>query len=727
MRLGAVAISFAVFGALDGLFAAMNGVTLGAGATVSTILVTTGLWALLGSLCWLGLTLAVLGPGPGAIRSGWTALCEAITSAEDEEDPGTDRERLATLLGWAIGLATWLALGAAVLAHLIANRHGPWLISLASLAAHVLLVPLGALGGASARRLSSGAMERLASREPLSDLLRFRVLWRVLRTGGRLLLVLTCALILIAELSSWDNSLTRLFRAVDGTAFLLPLFAVAALPFTHGRIRGPQGSLASVVVLAAGLGLGFLGLHSDAARTTVATSAPTSKYMLQRLQKLWDTDGDGVASPPFGADCGPDDPSIKPFAPDPPGDGIDQDCDGLDGPSTDPAASGHLLPAAVPLERQGNKPNLVLITIDALRADHLGAYGYQRPVSPVFDAYAERGVLFKEAFSQDSGTGPSLWSLMVGKTPFQVQLERPERFPPRYGPSETTLATRLSQAGYQTAAVLCGQVFGTSWWNLKDGFDTFNEICGAKDKHSAPRVTQEALRTWRELSARGPTSMWVHYYDPHGPYYNSPIADFGSETIDRYDEEIAFTDKHLGPLLDALTTPGDRPTYVVITADHGEGFGEHGSDPHARTLYREVTRVPLLFLGPDLKPTRIEESVGMHDIAPTWLDLAGLPIPEEMSARSLGRVLLGEPAPAARLVFQENSYSRPRRDAKAVIRGSHHFILDVTNGAMELYDMKLDPQERNNLIGQGLAEEHELESAIRAFLPSTHVPPELSK
>jgi uncharacterized sulfatase len=117
----------------------------------------------------------------------------------------------------------------------------------------------------------------------------------------------------------------------------------------------------------------------------------------------------------------------------------------------------------------------------------------------------------------------------------------------------------------------------------------------------------------------------------------------------------------------------------------------------------------------------------VHDIAPTWLDLAGLPIPEEMTARSLGRVLLGEPAPSQRLVFQENSYSRPRRDAKGVIRGPYHFILDVTNGASELYDMEADPLEKNNLVGRGLPAEHELRSAIRAFLPSTHVPAQLSK
>jgi arylsulfatase A-like enzyme len=392
------------------------------------------------------------------------------------------------------------------------------------------------------------------------------------------------------------------------------------------------------------------------------------------------------------------------------------------------AASPEGSPRPAPLAREAaKKPNLIIITIDALRADHVGAYGYDRPVSPTLDRFAAQGVLFEEAFAQDSGTGPSLWSLMVGKTPFQVELERADRFPPRYGPSETTLATRLKDAGYETAAVLCGQVFSSPWWNLSDGFETFEEICGDKDRHQAPKVTALALKRFKTLSAKGPTAMWVHYYDPHGPYYNSPLADFGATTQDRYDEEIAFTDTHLAPLLKALTKTGSRPTYVAITADHGEGFGEHGSDPHARTLYREVTRVPLIFLGPDLVARRVAAPVGMHDIAPTFLDLAGLPIPEDMSARSLGRVLLGEPPSPDRLVFQENSFSRPRRDAKAVIRGPYHYILDTTNGGAELFDMAQDPGETTNLAGKDHPVERELEGALRAFLTTTKVPTNLSK
>jgi choline-sulfatase len=727
VRLSAVALSFTAYGLLDGIFAALSDGSLDAVAALSTSLVTVGLWVVLACACWLGLSLAILGPGASSLERALVKLRDSVATFEAEADPTRDRERLATLLGWVTGLALWFLLGAAALAYLIATRHGPWLISIASLTAHLLLVPAATLAGASSRRLCLSLMEALAKREPFSELLRFKTLLRVLKTGWVLATGLAVAVMLAAELTSMDNAALRLFHAVDGTAFLLPLLALGSLPFAHRRLRGPQGLISSAMILVFGLAVGFLGLQVESARIAVATNAPTSKYMLQRLQKMSDGDGDGVAAAPFGADCGPDDPTIKPFAPDPPGDGIDQDCDGSDGIAVALDSPGTRLPDATPLERKGEKPNLVLITIDALRADHLGAYGYNRPVSPVFDTYAARGVLFNEAFSQDSGTGPSLWSLMVGKTPFQVKLERAERFPPRYADTETTLATRLKGAGYQTAAVLCGQVFGTPWWNLKDGFDTFSELCGAQDKHQAAKVTREALKTWRDLSAKGPTSMWVHYYDPHSPYYNSPIADFGSETVDRYDEEIAFTDKHLAPLLEALTIPGARPTYIVITADHGEGFGEHGADPHARTLYREVTRVPLLFLGPDLKPRTVQESVGVHDIAPTWLDLAGLPIPEEMTARSLGRVLLGEPAPSQRLVFQENSYSRPRRDAKGVIRGPYHFILDVTNGASELYDMEADPLEKNNLVGRGLPAEHELRSAIRAFLPSTHVPAQLSK
>ena len=694
---------------------------------LSMFMITAGFWLGLAALTWAGLRLTSRMVGDEELAALSERLRAWWSRLNEEEDASRDRTRLATMTGWVVGLGSWLLLGAAALAYLIANRNGPWLISFASLVVHLLLTVPAALTGLTARRAALKLLDGLASREPYPDLLRLRRLLAAIRFAGIGAVVVSFTVMILSEFLSLDHAFLRLFRAVDGSAFLLPLVAVAALPLAHRWVRAGRDGVAWFVMLALAFSLPLIGLQAEAARVDVATSAPTSKYILKRLQSLADSDGDGVASPPFGADCGPDDPTIKPFAPDPPGDGIDQDCDGVDGALANETFTLKPLAPAVPLDRPKSKPNLVLITIDALRADHLGAYGYQRPVSPVFDAYAERGVLFEEAFSQDSGTGPSLWSLMVGKTPFQVKLDRPERFPPRYADSETTLATRLKSAGYQTAAVLCGQVFGTPWWNLRDGFESFKEICGSQDKHQAASVTREALKTWEELSERGPTSMWVHYYDPHGPYYNSPLVDFGTTTLDRYDEEIALTDKHLGPLLEALTTPGKRPTYVVITADHGEGFGEHGSDPHARTLYRDVTRVPLLFLGPDLKARRVPEAVGMHDIAPTWLDLAGLKIPDDMTARSQGRVLFGAPAPAERLVFQENSYSRPRRDAKGVIRGRYHYILDITNGSSELYDMSEDPAERNNLVGTGLKVELELSAAIRDFIPSTHVPANLSK
>jgi arylsulfatase A-like enzyme len=711
-----VCAAWTAVGLLDGLVGALVAGGLGAIDVLATCLTSAGLWLILGVLVWAALSAIPLLVGRSTLRRWISAWRSAWRAAMDEGEGSRDRERMATIAGWIAGVLVWLGLGAAALAYLIATRHGPWLIALTSLILHVALVPLGVVAGAAARRLVASSLGAVSKREPYGELLRARrvvTLMTILASVGGLLGV---------------SAFWSLFIATDALAFLLPLVALALTPFAHKHAPNRGGFIAMIVVLAVATTAVCLGLQSRSARSAVARHAPTSKYLMNRLQALADGDGDGAPRPPFGDDCAPDDPTIHPFALDIPGDGIDQDCDGVDATKASADASTFTpLERPAPLDPRAVKPHLVLVTIDALRADHLGAYGYARPTSPTFDRYAAQGVLFEEAFAQDSGTGPSLWSLMVGKTPFQVELERADRFPPRYGPSETTFATRLQNSGYKTAAVLCGQVFATPWWNLKDGFERFEEVCGAKDRHQAPRVTARAVKTWKELSTQGPVALWVHYYDPHAPYYNNPRVDFGTTAIDRYDEEIAFTDQHLRPLLDALTTPGDRPTYVAITADHGEAFGEHGPDPHARTLYREVTRVPLLFLGPDVAKGKVAEPVAVHDIAATFLDLAGIAIPEEMTARSLGRVLFGEPAPAARIVYQENSYSRPRRDAKAVIRGAYHFILDLTNGTRELYDMEKDPREMNNLAGQELPVEAELEAALRAFLPTTRVPSNLSK
>ena len=211
--------SFGACGLFDGLLSLMNGAPGGLGGALCVFLVTVGFWMLIGYACWASLRLAVLVAGGEALSDSIQKLRTSVDRARYESDPQRDRERLATLCGWVAGLSGWLLLGMFALAYLIANRHGPWLISFASLVAHLLLIPAGVMVGLTSRRVALSLLENLAPREPFGDLLRARSLFTALHTAWRAGIGLTIIVMVVAESLSWDNAPLRLFRAVDGAAF----------------------------------------------------------------------------------------------------------------------------------------------------------------------------------------------------------------------------------------------------------------------------------------------------------------------------------------------------------------------------------------------------------------------------------------------------------------------------------------------------------------------------
>jgi len=522
-------------------------------------------------------------------------------------------------------------------------------------------------------------------------------------------------------------TMRSLIHAVDGFSLALPLIAVGIRPALTGILerRAPRHLAWLAFPLLCSVGLTWSLSQNTRTRSTVIQSSYTAKYMFHKIQKWSDFDGDGSPSFPVSLDCAPFNAKIRPYAKEIPGNGIDEDCDGLDILFT-----GYLPPKRTRPRRSkvDPKPDIVLITIDAVRADHLGVYGYERPTSPNLDAFAKEATVFQSAFSQDSGTGPSLWSLMVGKTPFQTSLRNAHRFPPQFAPSEVTMTQTLRKEGYETSALLCGSVFGTPHWNLKKGFAKYREICGKSTKPSSSKVTRQALKELKRLrKGKKPFFLWVHYYDPHGPYTNHKDQDLGSTKIDFYDEEITFTDREMGPFLEALPGQEKHPTYVFITADHGENFGEHGKAPHARNLYWEVTRVPLIVRGPDVQAQHIDATVAMNDIFPTVLELAGAPESKVTTMISMVPVLMGDPPDEQRLVFQENSYSRPRRHTKGVVGRGYHMIYDISNEIYELYDIKNDTKEQHDLAGSDLQIEKDFLKALRGFIPTTDIPKGLSR
>jgi arylsulfatase A-like enzyme len=707
-------IIFGIVGLLDVLLTAVVG-GVGTEAFETTALVVS-LWVFLGLVLTAieqGLWTVLFGVGgEGKIAHG---LHRRWHVCKTDAGYPADRKRVAVLLTTVAVLLVFLAVSGFWLRYLIMYRHGTLLIVLAFLLGQCILMGLSAL-------LYAGLFPRFHRR-----LLRLQVdgfAARVLSLPFILRSVIGLAVGALLVLVTFQLDL---IIAIDGFAFLLVGLALVLRPFGQRFFPDGRKRLTDIVVWPMFI-LATMHLASapENVRRVTVSDTMTAKYVYATIQKMADFDGDQSSNFPHFSDCAPFDSDIHPRAKEIPHNGVDEDCDGLD----------EIVGEYSPLRQRATlkkkvRRDLVLITMDATRADHTGFMGYERDTTPNLDVFAEGASIFTRAYSQDSGTGPSLWSLMVGKTPFQVKLTDAHRFPPQIATTEITLAERLRKVGYDTVAIVCGDVFRKKkkkkTWNIRRGFRVFREVCHRYTKVQAEIVTAKVLNELRKLRRnKKPFFLWVHYLDPHHPYHQHPGDLFGKRKIDGYDEEIHYTDKEMGPLLESLST-GKRQPWVAITADHGENFGEHGTSPHARTLYRQVTHVPLIIRGPRLEGRQIEAPVASGDINPTFLELASIARPKDITMVSQASTVLGERVDEGRLVFQENSYARPRRDAKAIVGPRYHLIWDSTNDTYELFDLLKDPDEKKNLAGRGIPREAELRRILKNFAQSTHVPDNLAK
>ena len=268
---------------------------------------------------------------------------------------------------------------------------------------------------------------------------------------------------------------------------------------------------------------------------------------------------------------------------------------------------------------------VLLVTIDTLRADRLGAYGHAGARTPVIDALAARGVRFADATAHAPLTHPSHAAIMAGRYPgaFDIRLNGMTPLPA----DATTLAERFQAAGYATGAVVASVILDESY-GLGQGFASYDDRITARAgdialstlQRRAAEVTDRALSwlTRRSAQRDGRWFLWVHYYDPHLPY-DAPGAGEASGAR-AYDAEVAYVDRELGRLLKAVDTAS---TLIVVTSDHGEGLGDHGEADHGYFIYDSTLHVPLIIAGPGITPRVVEEQVRSIDIAPTLLDLAG--------------------------------------------------------------------------------------------------------
>ena len=411
-----------------------------------------------------------------------------------------------------------------------------------------------------------------------------------------------------------------------------------------------------------------------------------------------------------------------------------------------------------PASRQ---PNVLVLVVDALRPDHLGCYGYSRPVSPTIDGLARRGALFADVTSSASYTRAAVASIFTSVFPaghgVLSQGKQVEVLSDEY----RTRAEVLRERGYRTAACMPNPSLHRSF-HFDQGFDVYDDAFGFRDvrmgqpgymkiQETASRINRR-FEGWLDREPDKPFFAYLHYRDVHAPYappgryatlFTRPGGPRELDPLDStgpvlnstgvirpaaddykalYDGEIRYTDDHIGSLVERLRRGGQlADTILIVTADHGEAFGEHGSWTHGGSVYEEEVRVPLILVMPDGEHAgrRVETPVQTVDLYPTVLELLGIDLPPQVQGVSLLRPLRGE-ADAARAVFSEARVmplpTHPRGGQFVAVRaGAWKLIYNRTSRQAELYHLAADPGETRDLFDLEPARARELLRLLRRF------------
>ncbi len=348
----------------------------------------------------------------------------------------------------------------------------------------------------------------------------------------------------------------------------------------------------------------------------------------------------------------------------------------------------------------GQIRNVLLISMDTTRADHLSCYGYKRKTTPNIDALAAEGIRCEKVISTVPLTLPAHSSIMTGTNPpyhgvhDNLDYQLPE--------DNITLAEILKGQGFATGAAVSTFVLD-SQFNLDQGFDTYDDrfqqkhSLGTFDERKGDETTEVAIQ-WLEKYKDSPFFYFLHYYDPHNTY--EPPEPFATEYAGNlYGGEIAFTDHCIGKVVDKLKELNlYDSTLIIVVGDHGELLGEHGESTHSYFIYQGAIKVPLIFKVPGRRRAKtIESNVGIIDIVPTVCSLLGIESPEEVAGTDLSPFFGKGQPPSDRPLYCESLTPTicNANSLLGIIEGRYKYIQTTRP---ELYDLKKDPQESLNLF-----------------------------
>jgi|GEM_PF-1720552 len=639
----------------------------------------------------VGLPLCVLGAGLLSVYPlGRWAVHRAWGETMDDRVPGSQR------LAW--GLYSLFAIGCLMLmTHLAVLKLWGRFNNQAFLGLGVALV----VGGGApillllSRPITGQLAAVLSKLEPVHRpwLNPTRLTGAWVWGGGLAFLAMWAATELYHPLHNLD---LRPFYLVCGWLYSLPFLARLSSMWSY-RITVTLALSGTLLFVSAFFWSASSLGESQSRILTIDQRTVLAGVVLRRLESFGDSDGDGVSRWFAGGDCDDTNPDIRPGVYDAPDDGIDQNCTGSDLRLSEPV----LPPPQRGSVSERKDWNVILLTIDALRADMI------KQEMPRLAALARQGQVFSRAYSHGAATYWTMASLQTSKMPSRLHLDRTQT-PVN---SETLLAEVLRKHGWHTSLFANVTVFFVrglrQGMNVADYKTSDFTVHGAKP--GSEFLTDSLLAhidKWRNQSLkvkRDKFFIWGHYYDPHDPYFDVPgfpSTDGGDEA--KYRAICRYVDVHIGRLIDGLKERDlwDN-TLLVLTADHGEEFGDHGHRFHGRTLYEEMTNVPLILHVPGQDPVDITNPVGQMEIVPTILDLLGVPIPKAYEGRSRKDELTNAGAldeePVFLEVFPDSNY---KSHQVGMVLGHLKLIYRLSDNYYELYDLESDPKERLNIVDE---------------------------